>query len=118
MASQRTEEPMPMDHECTLRIKYDTTEQAHMVLRALSVDRELAPERANKELRVEGNFLVAHFKAVEFRLLRTTLSAFTEMVLLANRTFDLATDKLIQELQDEEHRPTAATATPQQKPRM
>lgn len=43
----------------TLRIKYRTPEEAQIVYRALSVDRELSPEKATKVLSTDGPFLVA-----------------------------------------------------------
>ncbi|RKO86311.1 transcription factor Pcc1-domain-containing protein [Blyttiomyces helicus] len=77
----------------TLRLPFSTPRHATIALQVLGVDRELKPDETQRDLSVEGAVLVANFRCVSVRALRTSLSSFMDFVALVGKTVDEFGDK-------------------------
>eukprot|EP00455_Lapot_gusevi_P026919 TRINITY_DN2840_c0_g1_i3.p1 TRINITY_DN2840_c0_g1~~TRINITY_DN2840_c0_g1_i3.p1 ORF type:complete len:104 (-),score=16.27 TRINITY_DN2840_c0_g1_i3:31-312(-) len=69
-----------------VEIQYPSAEVAQIVCNTLSVDQEIRPERSVRELRTDGNKLIANFRATEMRFLRVAVCSFYEVLLLSTQT--------------------------------
>ena len=72
-------------YKCEVRIEYPR-DFAQMVKNTMEVDKELRPQLVRRTYSVEENHLVALFEAKACRDLRTSMTSFFDMVLLATRT--------------------------------
>jgi len=73
---------------CELQVEYASEENASMVYTALSVDKELQPDKVKRNLVLNGRQLLVQFAAVEARFLRASFSAFVDILVLATRTIE------------------------------
>lgn len=73
---------------CELQVEYASEENASMVYTALSVDKELQPDKVKRNMVLNGRQLLVQFAAVEARFLRASFSAFVDILVLATRTIE------------------------------
>jgi len=73
---------------CDLQVEYASEENASMVYTALSVDKELQPDKVKRNMVLNGRQLLVQFAAVEARFLRASFSAFVDILVLATRTIE------------------------------
>ncbi|ETV79085.1 hypothetical protein H257_07836 [Aphanomyces astaci] len=78
---------MSKDHpyDCEIVLTFGSSDAAVHALATLNVDAEISPDKITKELRVQGNQLIAHFWANEIRMLRAAASSFYDMALVVTR---------------------------------
>ncbi|CAA0813028.1 Unknown protein [Striga hermonthica] len=79
---------LPDNKYSNLEINYDSEETARMVRAALSVDKELHPDKVKREMSVSGGQLSVRFEAVEAKFLRASYSAFVDVLTLATKTIE------------------------------
>ena len=72
--------PPSLPCRCELRVLFMTPAHAEVAVAALGVDEELQRDRSRRELRVEGRELVAALATADARLLRITVSSFSDML--------------------------------------
>eukprot|EP00249_Psilotum_nudum_P005474 c18907_g1_i1 orf=531-866(-) len=85
MPSQAAVKP---EYSCVLQVDYPSHDLAQIVHTALDVDSELQPDRVHREMTLCGHRLTIKIVAVEARYLRSSLSAFMDMLALATRTIE------------------------------
>ncbi|PIA34724.1 hypothetical protein AQUCO_03700178v1 [Aquilegia coerulea] len=73
---------------CDLEVDYGSDENAHIVCTALSVDKELHPDKVKRKMSVSQGKLSVHFEAVEARFLRASYSTFLDILTLATKTIE------------------------------
>jgi len=73
---------------CDLQVEYASEENASMVYTALSVDKELQPDKVKRNMVLNGRQLLIQFVAVEARFLRASFSAFVDILVLATSTIE------------------------------
>lgn len=83
-------EPLAKDKPftCQCTVDYGSPEHAEMVMKALSVDKELRPQQVVKTFRVEGSSLTIHFAATDVRTLRSAVGSLCDLMALATRTIE------------------------------
>ncbi|KAH7822811.1 putative EKC/KEOPS complex subunit PCC1/LAGE3 [Monocercomonoides exilis] len=74
---------------CDLTAPTHSNEHAVILMRSLSVDRDLFPERSSKKLSVEGSNLKVHFRACDAKQLRTIVSSFLDLLQLTYQALQL-----------------------------
>ncbi|KAF5198486.1 Transmembrane protein [Thalictrum thalictroides] len=76
------------EFSCDLEVDYGSDEIAQIVCSALSVDKELQPDKVKRNMSVSQGKLSVHFEAVEARFLRASYSTFLDIVTLATKTIE------------------------------
>ncbi|KAK0586715.1 hypothetical protein LWI29_011267 [Acer saccharum] len=61
------------------------SDNASIVYAALAVDKELQPDKVKRQMSIANGKLSVHFEAVEARFLRTSFSAFVDVLTLATK---------------------------------
>ncbi|KAJ4850792.1 hypothetical protein Tsubulata_009781 [Turnera subulata] len=84
MAAAQTE----WEFSCDLEVDFGSEENASVVYAALSVDKELQPDKVKRQMSISDGKLSVHFEAVEARFLRASYSAFVDILALATRTIE------------------------------
>ena len=69
-------EASPFSHTSTVRIQFACPAHATLAQRAIEVEPELQPRKAQRTLSTDGPTLVGEFAATEARVLRVQLSSF------------------------------------------
>ena len=72
----------------TIKINFDNVGHAVIVKSALDVDKELQPQKVKKIFEIDGQSLIIHIKATEWRMLRVATSSFYDMALVAVQCVD------------------------------
>ncbi|KAK9894452.1 Pcc1-domain-containing protein [Cystobasidium minutum MCA 4210] len=75
-------------HTVTVSIPFENERQAATALRVISVDKILRSDTVSRELRVEGDNLVATYQAVSARQVRVALDHFFSDVQLVTDTMN------------------------------
>ncbi|KAH9972811.1 transcription factor Pcc1-domain-containing protein [Lactifluus volemus] len=73
-------------NESSVRIPFANPQHASIAKQVIEVDRELQPHAVKRELRLDGDVLVATFSTLTVRLARLTLNSFLENIDLIVRT--------------------------------
>ncbi|XP_028789856.1 uncharacterized protein LOC114745854 [Neltuma alba] len=73
---------------CDLEVDFGSEENASIVHAALSVDKELQPDKVKRLMTVSKGKLSVHFEATEARFLRASFSAFVDVLTLATKTIE------------------------------
>ncbi|KAK0592133.1 hypothetical protein LWI29_013835 [Acer saccharum] len=76
----------PWDFSCDLEVDFESDKNASIVYAALAVDKELQPDKVKRQMSIANGKLSVHFEAVEARFLRTSFSAFVDVLTLATKT--------------------------------
>ena len=74
-------------YQCDIEITLSSPEMASAVADILSVDREISNTRVIKELEARDGVLHVHVKAQEARLLRVSVSAFYEYLIVCLKCY-------------------------------
>lgn len=74
--------------EYSVRVPFGRAEWAEMVFNTLSVDTELKEDVVQRHYKVEKDVFEATFKAQSAKMLRTSVSSFYDMLLLAVQTLE------------------------------
>jgi tRNA threonylcarbamoyladenosine modification (KEOPS) complex Pcc1 subunit len=76
----------PKPFQCVTRVPCSSSRIAQLLLNVLDVDKEIAPDKITRTMRVEGSELVVTIEASEARLLRASMASFFDMAMVAMRT--------------------------------
>ncbi|KAI5657650.1 hypothetical protein M9H77_26443 [Catharanthus roseus] len=76
------------EFSCNLEVNYGSEKKAGIVYSALTVDKELQPDKVKREVSVSDGKLIVHFEAIEARFLRASFSAFVDVLTLATKTIE------------------------------
>ena len=71
-----------------LTVPFPSVRHAKIAYNSLRVDKEPKRGGCSKELSLEGNKLVVHFKAKEARFLRVAVNSFLEFLTLVTETIE------------------------------
>ncbi|XP_060203903.1 uncharacterized protein LOC132632099 isoform X2 [Lycium barbarum] len=71
-----------------LEVDLGSEENAQIVYTALTVDKELQPDKVKRHMSVSNGKLSVNFEAVEARFLRASFSAFVDVLTLATKTIE------------------------------
>ena len=77
-----------MPHQATLKIPFQTQDQATVAWNSLRVDPEPKRSGVEKTLKVEGQDLIVDFKCEEARTLRVSVNSFYDLLYLVVQTMD------------------------------
>ena len=77
-----------MPHQATLKIPFQTQDQATIAWNSLRVDPEPKRSGVEKTLKVEGQDLIVDFKCEEARTLRVSVNSFYDLLYLVVQTMD------------------------------
>ena len=77
-----------MPHQATLKIPFQTQDQAKIAWNSLRVDPEPKRSGVEKTLKVEGQDLIVDFKCEEARTLRVSVNSFYDLLYLVVQTMD------------------------------
>ena len=77
-----------MPHQATLKIPFQTQDQATIAWNSLRVDPEPKRSGVEKTLKVEGQDLIVEFKCEEARTLRVSVNSFYDLLYLVVQTMD------------------------------
>ena len=77
-----------MPHQATLKIPFQTQDQAKIAWNSLRVDPEPKRSGVEKTLKVEGQELIVDFKCEEARTLRVSVNSFYDLLYLVVQTMD------------------------------
>ncbi|KAI3517737.1 hypothetical protein L1887_16955 [Cichorium endivia] len=86
--------PSPWEFSCDLEVDYKSDNHARIVYSALSVDKELQPDKVRRLMSVSDGKLSVHFEATEARFLRASYSAFMDALTLATQTIEQFGDSM------------------------
>ncbi|VFQ72642.1 unnamed protein product [Cuscuta campestris] len=76
------------DFTCDLEVNLASQENAQIIYTALSVDKELQPDKVKRVMSASDGKLLVHFEAIEARFLRASFSAFVDVLTLAAKTIE------------------------------
>ncbi|OZJ07009.1 hypothetical protein BZG36_00201 [Bifiguratus adelaidae] len=75
-------------HGMHLVIPFPNERLATIAKQALAVDKELRADQVERTLSVDGSRLIADYQATTPRVLRVSVNAFMEMLVMVTRTMD------------------------------
>jgi len=75
-------------HSWEICINFEREHWARIVMNTLEVDKELRPSLVQRSMTVENSNLKVSMSSSELRMLRTSISSFFDMILLATRTIN------------------------------
>ncbi|KAI3807999.1 hypothetical protein L1987_23939 [Smallanthus sonchifolius] len=76
------------EFSCDFEVDYKSEENARIIYSALSVDKELQPDKVRRLMSVSNGKLSVRFEATEARFLRASYSAFLDVLTLATKTIE------------------------------
>ncbi|VFQ63657.1 unnamed protein product [Cuscuta campestris] len=71
-----------------LEVNFGSQENVQIIYMALSVDKELQPDKVKRVMSASDGKLLVHFEAIEARFLRASFSAFVDVLTLASKTVE------------------------------
>jgi len=73
-------------YETSMEIQYCSKEEVNIVKQALEVDKDLQPHRICRTFsQTDDNKLIIHFKAVDMKVLRVSMSGIFDMLIVATK---------------------------------
>ncbi|XP_038683921.1 uncharacterized protein LOC119984167 isoform X2 [Tripterygium wilfordii] len=88
VASMASHYQSQWEFSCDFEVDFQSQENASIVYAALAVDKELQPDKVQRQMTVSDGKLSVHFEAVEARFLRASLSALVDVLTLATKTLE------------------------------
>jgi|APCry1669189733_1035249.scaffolds.fasta_scaffold111421_1 tRNA threonylcarbamoyladenosine modification (KEOPS) complex Pcc1 subunit len=79
---------LTLDYKTEVKISFQSQEHAEIARAAVSVDEEIQPTKAFKNISVQGKILVATLCATEARVLRVMLYSFYDCLAVIIRTLN------------------------------
>ncbi|KAK8964341.1 hypothetical protein KSP40_PGU003811 [Platanthera guangdongensis] len=76
------------EYNCEFEVDYKSQEYAAIVFAALDVDKVLQPDKVKRQISISDGKLKVRFEAVEARFLRSSFSAFADLLILATKIFE------------------------------
>lgn len=83
-----TTQSLGWEYKCEFEVDYRSQEHAAIVFAALDVDKELQPDKVLRQICKSDGKLKVRFEAVEARFLRSSFSAFVDLLILATKIFE------------------------------